>query len=230
MAAWKKIALAILLLALVATGGAYVVPAVIDLVGRGRKLSETRLVDDGYDPDGYTIEDDPDKLTYDAAEIMGRPVTKDAYAAARMVRSEEPDANDETKRYLVHVAINDARRKGWTLFQILTFSTVAARSGYFGKQTSRRYSTRNDPYERDLLLAEEAIAGHDAADPTAGAWHFYHKQLSELVGVASYERVVANWGKEGAYPFRLPGAPSRLYFFGPAGDRAEYEAHRAGVA
>jgi len=220
MATWKKILAVVFLLVAITAGGAYVVPAVVDLLGRGRKLSETRLVDGDADPDDKTVEDDPDKLTYDAAEIMGRPVTKDAFAASRMVRSEEPDANDDTKRYLVHVAINDARRKGWSLFQILTYSTVGSRSGYFGKQTSRRYSTRDDSYERDLLLAEQAIAEHDAADPTAGAWHFYHKQLAEVVGIRNFDDVVDSWAKEGAYPFELPGAPSRLVFFGPSGERS----------
>jgi hypothetical protein len=219
---WKK-ALAILFFVLAITaGGAYVVPKVIDLIGRGRRLSDTSPVnrDLGSADDPLLVEDDPDKLINDAAEILGRPVSRDAFAASRMVRSEESDANDDTKRYLVHVALNDAARKGWSLFDILTYSTLATRNGYFGRQKSRRYSTVNDSYERDLVLAEEAIDEHArGVDPTAGAWHFYHKQLAEVVGIASYQTVVDNWGKEGAYPFSLPGAPSRLVFFGPSGDR-----------
>lgn len=205
---------------------AYAVPIVIDLIGRGRRLSYTKLVDGPDDPDDKTVEDDPDKLTFDAWEILGRPMpahvseleaARDALAASRMVRSEEPDANDQTKQYLVHVAINDARRKGLSLFEVLTLSSVGSRRGYFGKQTSRRYSTRDDSYERDLLLAESAIATHDMGDPTGGATKFYHEQLLPVPGVASLEEVTADWGSEGLRPYRLPSAPARLWFFGREG-------------
>jgi hypothetical protein len=217
MPTWKKIIVIVALLLAITAGGIYGVPIVIDLVGRGVKLSETNVIEGPDDPDDLTIEDDPDKLTYDAGEILGRPVTKDAYSAARMVRSEEPDANDFTKECLVHVAINDARRKGVSLFRILTLSSNPARTGYYGKQTSRRYSTRSDPYERDLQLAEKAIAEHGAHDPTAGAWKFYHKQLRDLVNVASYETVVEDWGREGARPFTIDGTAARLVFFNSTG-------------
>jgi hypothetical protein len=224
VARWKKLLAILFLVIAITAGGAYVVPKVIDLVGRGRRLSDTSPVnpDLGDADDPLLVEDDPDKLVNDAAEILGRPVDRDALAASRMVRSEEGDANDATKRYLVHVALNDAARKGWTLFQVLTYSTKPTRNGYFGRQKSRRYSTVEDSYERDLVLAEEAIADHYAGnDPTAGAWHFYHKQLTEVIGIASYQTVVDNWGKEGAYPMpTLPGSPSRLVFFGPTGDRS----------
>jgi len=223
VATWKKILAIVFLAIAIFAGGAVVVPAVIDLVGRGRRLSQTSPVnpDLGSDDDPLLIEDDPDKLVNDAAEILGRSVSKDAFAASRMVRSEEGSANDDTKKFLVHVALNDAARKGWSLFDLITYSTVATRNGYFGRQRSRRYSSVEDSYERDLVLAEAAIADHAAGvDPTAGAWHFYHKQLSEVVGIASYQDVVDSWAKEGAYPFTLDGAPSRLVFFGPSGDRS----------
>ena len=222
MPTWKKALAILFFLIAITAGGAYLVPKVIDLVGRGRRLSDTSPVnpDLGDADDPLLIEDDPDKLVNDAGEILGRSVSRDALAASRMIRSEEGDANDDTKKYLVHVALNDAARKGWSLFQILTYSKVATRNGYFGRQKSRRYATVEDSYERDLVLAEEAIAAHQSGDdPTAGAWHFYHKQLADIVGIASYGTVVDDWGKEGAYPFTLPGAPSRLVFFGPSGDR-----------
>jgi hypothetical protein len=206
--------------------GAYAVPIVFDLLGRGRRLSHTKLVDGPDDPDDKTIEEDPDKLTYDAWWILGRPApetlselhaARDALAASRMVRSEEPEANDQTKQYLVHVAINDARRKGLSLFEVLTISSVSGRRGFFGKQTTRRYSTREDSYERDLLLAESAIATHDMGDPTGGATKFYHEQILPVAGVASLARVTEEWGQEGLRPYRLPGAPARLWFFGREG-------------
>lgn len=192
----------------------YGVPFTIDLVGRGKRLTWTEL------DDNLSIDEDPADLAQLAAAELGRGVDVDAYAAARMVRSEEPSANDETKRALVHVAINDANRKGVSLLRILTLSSNASRDGLFGKQTSRRYSTRSDPYERDLLIAEQAIAEHQrGTDPTRGAWHFYHKQPTNLFGVASFDTVVTNWGKEGAYPFELPDTAIGLVFFGPDGER-----------
>lgn len=182
------------------------VPAVIDLAGRGRRLTETELDDDG------SIPVPPDELARRASEVLGRPVDAGALGAARMVRSEEPTASDETKTYLVHVLRNDAARLGKSILDTLTFSSVARRRGLFGKQTSRRYSTRLDPYERDLLIAEAALSSEDQ---TNGARKFYHKQLAEVVGVRSFDAIVAAWGQEGLRPFNLPGAPDRLFFFGP---------------
>lgn len=192
----------------------YAVPFTIDLVGRGKRLTYTEL------DDNLSIDEDPQDLAELAGAELGRAVDVGAYAAARMVRSEEPNASDNTKRYLVHVALNDAARKGVSLLRILTLSSNSSRDGLFGKQTSRRYSTRSDPYERDLLIAEEAIAEHQRGnDPTRGAWHFYHKQLTNIFGVASFDTVVENWGKEGAYPFELPDTAIGLVFFGPDGER-----------
>lgn len=187
------------------------VPFVVDFAGRGRRLTHTTI------NDNLSVDEPPQALAAAAAELLGRPVDVDAYAAARMVRSEEGDASDLTKALLVHVAMNDAQRKtGGDLLRVLTLSSVASRNGKFGKQTSRRYSTRSDPYERDLLIAEEAIGEwRSGLDRSGGAVKFYHRQPLEIVGVASYEDIVASWGREGLQPFEIDGAPIGLVFFRP---------------
>ncbi|HYD01796.1 MAG TPA: hypothetical protein VEB22_11270 [Phycisphaerales bacterium] len=202
MERWQKIALwsgAALL------GYVWGVPAVIDFVGRGRRLTETEL------DDNLSIPESPEELAERASAVVGRYVDPVAYGLARMVRSEEPNANDTTKTYLVHVARNDASRSfGGDILRALTFSSVASRNGLFGKQTSRRYSTRSDPYERDLVIAEAAL---EMSDTTNGARKFYHKQLTEIAGVRSFDEIVERWGREGLEPFDLPGTPIGLVFF-----------------
>jgi hypothetical protein len=193
----------------------YGVPFAIDFVGRGRRLTRTEL------DDNLSIADTPEELAAEASATLGRYVDATDLGLARMVRSEEGDANDATKAYLVHVAMNDAQRKtGGDVLRVLTLSSVASRSGKFGKQTSRRYSTRSDPYERDLLIAEAARAEWlSGGDRTDGARKFYHKQLTEIVGVASFDKVKETWAPEGLYPFTLPDTPVGLVFFGPNGER-----------
>lgn len=204
---WQLLALAAAVVAVFAIWGpTYMVPFVIDLVGRGRRLSDTSGL-----LAAKTIEADPDKLTYDAAEIMGRPVSKDAYAAARMVRSEEGSQPRDVKALLVHVAINDAREHGWSLFFTLTVSSDPSRTGYFGNQTSRRYSTAFDPYEEDLLVAEQVIASRAAGgeDPTGGAVKFFNRGPLGALGNDWPD----SWDAEGLVSENVPPAPDRLVFF-----------------
>lgn len=206
MKPWQKVALLILLLALAAGGGAYVVPAVIDLVGRGRKLTDTsgNLVD-------LSIQVDPEDLREQAAGVMGRNVTLDALAASRMVRSEEGSEGRDVKALLVHVALNDAAAHGWSLFYTLTVSSNSSRSGLFGNQTSRRYSTVSDSFEEDLLVAEQVIASRGAGgpDPTRGATKFFNR------GKLLKSDPPADWYSEGLVSFNVDPAPARLLFFAP---------------
>jgi len=212
---WKRAAIIAGALLGAALLWGYGVPFAIDFVGRGRRLTRSEL------DDNLSIPDAPEDLAAAASEVLGRNVDVADYGLARMLRSEEPDANDATKAYLVHVAMNDAERKtGGDVLRVLTLSSVASRSGKFGKQTSRRYSTRSDPYQRDLLIAEAARAEWlGGGDRTEGARKFYHQQLTEIAGVASLDKVKASWATEGLYPFKLPDTPIGLLFFGPNGER-----------
>jgi hypothetical protein len=186
--------------------GAPVVSAVFDLIDRGLRLTKTTLDDDGNVPD------DPHALAQAAAAVAGVAVSDDAYAAARMVRSEQPHDSDGIKALLVHTAINDAAAHGWTLLKALTVSSVASRSGKFGHQTSRRYSTADDPYGADLQVALQAIADHAAGnDPTGGAQKFVNKWAFKKP--ESYDVTAASWGKEGFTPVTISPAPNHLVFF-----------------
>jgi hypothetical protein len=186
-----------------------------DLTRRGSRLTKTTLDADGKVPI------DPFVLADQAGQVLNRAVDADAYALARMLRSEEGSAGPVVKRLLGWVALNDAAELGWDLLELFTFSTVAARKGYFGKQISRRYSTAQDPYENDLAIAELVIGELAAgkADPTSGAVKFVNKDaFASQAGASSYEAVRARWAKEGLSPVLLAGAPDNLVFFRRGGD------------
>jgi hypothetical protein len=183
---------------------------VVDLTLRGRRLSRTNLDQD------LKIAVDPAELARAAAQLLGRAVEPGAYALGRMLRSEEGSSGPEVKRLLAWVCMNDAEELGWSLLKVLTFSTVAQRKGYFGKQITRRYSTAQDPYEQDLLIAEAALDERDqgSGDPTAGSVKFVNKKaFSSQAGASSYEAVRDRWAKEGLSPTLIAGAPTNLVFF-----------------
>lgn len=176
---------------------------VTDMADRGTKLTNTSLDDDG------TIPDDPAELAAQASAVMGREVSLDVYALARMIRSE--GALEGLPR--AHVAINDALNLGgWSLARLITYSTVSARDGLFGKQKSRRYSSAHDPYVGDVLTAEQAIAEAAAGvDPTGGADHFVDK--GGFLHPGQYDDVVTRWGAQGLEPYTVDGYPSSFVVF-----------------
>lgn len=182
---------------------------VADLSKKGRRLTRTSLDAD------LKVPVDPETLAAAAAAVIGRPVTLAAYSMARMLRSEEGSGSTQVKRYLGHVATNDAHELAWTLPRLFTYSTKAERKGFFGKQISRRYSTAQDPYEIDLAVAELVINERDSggADPTAGATKFVNKTAFAFqAGASSYEAVRARWMADGYEPFVMAGAPDLVFF------------------
>ncbi len=201
-------------------GGYFGVPAVVDLVVRGARLTDTS--DHSKDADGnptgdwsaddMTVIVDPETLAEQAAAVVGQSVGVDEYAAARMCRSEEGRQTDFVKRCLIQTAINDAQAHGWTLLHTLTVSSVASRSGFFGHQRSRRYSTAEDPYDGDLAVARQAIADHAAGtDDAQGAQKFVNKW--SFTGDNTYDATAAAWAKDGFSPFTIDGVPSHIVFF-----------------
>ena len=203
------VALVVLVLAL-AAGGAqqYGIPYAINLTRRGKRLNDTSLDGDG------NVTADPETLAVEAAAVVGRPVDLNAYALARMLRSEEGSQPPEVKRLLAHVALNEAAARRVSLLQLLTNSTVASRTGKFGRQRSRWAATTWSPYEIDLGVAEEVIAEGQSLDPTGGARRFVDRlAFGVQPGTGSYADLVAKWAKEGLMPARIPPAPLRLVFF-----------------
>lgn len=202
---WKLI---VALVALLVVGGFFGGAAVVDILVRGARLTRSTWRED----DAQTIAEDPEELAAAAAEVVGQPVDVDEYAAARMCRSEEGRASDFVKRCLIQTACNDAHSKSWELLRILTVSSVPARSGRFGHQTSRRYSTAVDPFDSDLQIARLAIADHAAGnDDSQGATKFV--DVGAFPSADKYEAVVVSWAKEGLRPFAIDGCPDRLVFF-----------------
>ncbi len=191
------------------------VDVVTDLIGSGRRLtySTQSLGPDEEHPDRLpqgVVEQDPDDLLIDACGIVGREISPDAYALARMVRSEAGSAGKLTKVRLANVAMNQARALGWSVYNVVVYHKTATRDGRYGAQISGRFASSRDPYESDLLAAEEALQG----DITGGATNFAHqsafgKQLGTASNIQPFVDTLASEGK-------VPGfyAPdSNLIFF-----------------
>lgn len=180
------------------------VDVLTDLVGSGRKLSTSTRDDAGV------VEQEPDDLRAQAESTMGRDVSEDAYALARMVRSEAGSADLTTKVRLANVAINQAHALGWSPYQVIVFHNTPSRDGRYGKQISGRFASTLDPYEVDLKAAEQALQG----DITGGATNFAHqsafgKQLGTASNIQPFVDTLASEGKVPGYF----GSDSNLIFF-----------------
>jgi hypothetical protein len=182
--------------------------AVKDVVTQGKRLTYGAL-----NESTGNVEPDPDSLLAAAIDRFGSTIAADEYAAARMLRSEGAKTGD----LRVHVALNDLASLGWSsLVSLFTYSTVPTRKGFYGSQTSRRYSTARDPYEGDILTARQAIADHAAGfDPSQGATKFVDKSSMGGVqaGTGTFDALVARWGADGLVPFTLPQYGDDLVLF-----------------
>ena len=177
-------------------------------VGRGRQLSRSTL------SDGANCDQTIDDLVAQAAATMGRAVATDAYLLARVSASEHGGANAREKGAIQWVCKNDAAAHGWSISY-----TVTVNPGTLGTQAGRRYSTRFDPCEDDLEVAELILAGQ-LADITGGAQHFVHKSPAFVVS-GGWSRVLTNWA--GLSPVYL-GNVSSLVVFVPSDQTAALQA------
>jgi hypothetical protein len=182
---------------------------VADVVNRGELLTDTQLDDTGVIPF------DPADLVEIASGVMGREVTGDTYALARMRRSEMAiGESDDASALRIHVALNDLedlntrRLFGWSAEDLITYSTNADHKGLFGVQNDgRRYASTKDPHVGDALLAEQVQQQHAAGlDPTGGALKFVDRgSMGAQVGSSSYDKLVVRWAAENLQPYTLPG-------------------------
>lgn len=165
------------------------------------------------------VTDTPESLRAAASEVLGRSITNEVYAAARMIRSEGA-AQGEVR---LHVAFNDLKTFRWAtnIFQLLTYSTDPKRKGLYGAQYSgsvpsagyvkanaRRYSTIGDPYESDVALAEKVIAQRQMGiDKALGAVKFIDKSAMGGVqpGTVAFSTKNAEWIAGGYTPFTIGG-------------------------
>jgi hypothetical protein len=181
-----------------------------DVFTRGNHVTYGTL-----DPTLGIVLESPSNLRDAAGQRMGIVLDDNAYALARMIRSE--GAAEGLLR--AHVAMNDAATFPYAsdLFGLLTFSNDPQRRGVYGAQWSpavppnypkanaRRYATSKDPYEGDVNMAIAAIAeranGVDRAD---GAVKFIDKSsMGVQLGSKSFEEIDAAWQGDGLIPFTL---------------------------
>ncbi len=153
-------------------------------------------------------ETDPIRAAEQASAKLGRLVATDAYALARMIRSERGSGPQVERLAVAHVALNDAKEHGWSLLH-----TLVGPRGHFGPQRGWRYATTRDPYESDLELAETVLAG-STRDPTGGAVKFVHiNAFGKQEGTRTYEEVRDKWAREGLRPATVAGASSDFRVF-----------------
>ncbi len=176
---------------------------IVDFTNRGQRLS----VSSPPGADGR-IPDSPQSLAAQAAVTLGRDVAVDAYALARMLRSEGGRGPVPEKTARAWVALNDRDAHGWT-----TLYTIVGPKGTFGPQRGWRYASGQDPYENDLYLAEAVLAGQ-LPDNTGGATKFVDiDSFGVQEGTGSYEALVESWAKDGLQPFEVEGASAPFRVF-----------------
>jgi hypothetical protein len=178
---------------------------IADLAEQGRQLTHATVDASGV------VTDDPRGLVDAAGALLGRPVDPDAYALARMLRSEEGTAGQITKVYLANVAQNQARALGWSIWELMLYHKTESRAGRFGRQISGRFATTSDPFESDLAAAEWALSN---PDQTGGALNFADRRAFGVQeGSTTFTDFAASLAKEGKQPGTLPSAPDKLVFF-----------------
>ena len=203
----------VLVLAICALGFVLVttdaLPALVDVVARGRRLSV-----DADNPDGVTLTR-VDDLVAQAAAVVGRPVDRDAYSLARVCRSEEGKLGQIAKNALCHVVMTQADALGWEITYTVLYHKTSSRSDHYGAQMSGRVASGVDPYESDLAAAEHAMAERAAGlDPTSGATNFVDRRAFGVQdGTGSFAELVDTWAADGKTPGTLPGISEHLVFF-----------------
>jgi hypothetical protein len=181
------------------------VNTISDITERGRRLSDSHI-----DARGIVTED-PVSLRAQAQSILKRDISADAYAAARMVRSEDGSASTLTKARLVGVAMNQARKLGWSVDRLIRFHTDAQRDGRFGLQITGRFASTRDPYENDLAAAELALS---LGDQTEGAMNFAHRNAFGIQpGTGTFESFVATMRNEGKRGGVFPESSNLVFFW-----------------
>jgi hypothetical protein len=184
--------------------------ALADVMARGQRLTTCTVDSDGV------VTDSPQSLCNQAAATLGRAITLDAYALARMVRSEDGSAGQVAKALKCHVGFNQVASLGWpSVAYWVTYHRSANRAGKFGAQISGRVASGKDPYENDLVAAEYAIAERaNGSDPTFGAVNFVDVGgFGSQAGTGTFDDLVTQWAAEGKVPGTLPNTPDGLVFF-----------------
>jgi hypothetical protein len=194
--------------------GRQAVTAVEDFTTRGRRLSHSPPLNAAGQ-----VDRDPAYLKADAEQIVGRFIEDDAYAIARMLRSEGGSGSPDEKRARAWVARNDAAAHGWSMLY-----TIAGPDRLFGRQRGWRYASGEDPWENDLAIAEAVLDGR-LLDNTGGAVKFVDiKSFGAQEGTGSYETTLAQWRSEGLSPRKIAGAADDFRVFVRDGGQSDEDA------
>jgi hypothetical protein len=179
-------------------------------ITRGARLTHAVCGKDGV------VDFDPGILAHQAG------ATLEAYALARMISSEEGNADPITKAAIALVAVNYAARVDRDVASLLLRAKNPAHTGYFGTQRdidegsanfngSDRYaSTALDPYAGDLQIAEGVLDG-TIEDFTGGAIQF--DRINAFKTPADAARTAQNRIAEGRTQVAVAGADPKLRFW-----------------
>jgi len=166
-------------------------------ITRGKRLTHASYGSDGV------VNATPDDL----AALSGASLEE--YSLARMISSEEGNANNATKAAVAWSAVNYARRVGKTITQLMVRAKNANHDGYYGTQKdidpessnqgkSDRYaSTANDPYQGDLDIARGVLNG-TIEDLTGGAIQFDRAAGEKNPAQVAQDRI--NEGRTQVFP------------------------------
>lgn len=173
--------------------------------GRGSKLNNTSVNDEGFVPD------DPYDLLNEAREKMGYDIEQDVYALARSGRSEGKNGMEAR----MHVMMRQAEESHSSVWDLTLRQLGSPKNGFFGTQRGRRWASSRDPYEGDVKLAEKVYIEHNnGIDPTGGASRFVDKSaFGKQEGTRTYAEVEAQWRAEGYKPYSYPDASSDFVLF-----------------
>jgi hypothetical protein len=156
----------------------------------------------------------------DLADEAG--LSQEAYSLARMLASEEGQADATTQAAVAWCTINEANRRGSSITSLLVRAKNPRNNGSYGSQKDKdpdsanlggsdRYaSTALDPYDREGTIASQCLDG-TIPDLTGGA-----TQFDRAAGEANPDKVAATRVASGSTLVAVAGADEGLRFWRPA--------------
>jgi hypothetical protein len=173
----------------------------ISLATLGKKLTRVPVDASGKIPIA------PATLKAQAEKALGRPISADAFALAKMLASEgfrDTPLKRSARAWVAHNDLKALRKQfGWKDFtKLFSYSRKADQNGFFGLQEKgRRYATWADVNEGHIKDAENLIDSFAlGSDPTGGATKFVDENAlgkqpgTEGKTIASLEK---QWGLKG---------------------------------
>lgn len=168
--------------------------------------------------DGRVLQPTPMQLTDLVSKKMQRPIGAIAVAIATMLASESASGSDTVKAAIAHSAINYAKKKGLSVFALITNNGKD-----FGAQGIAGHgyaATARPPTIRDILIAEKVLLGR-IKDPTGGAVQWDSPAAQDNLvkeKAAGYDKTAAQVAQarqaEGKQAFYLPGvSPNYIRFW-----------------